>query len=115
MVALGPGARSSRVTTYTVYILPRALQEIKRLPGHVRQRVKRTIDSFAENPRPIDSIELSNAPVSSPSVSLYRYKMEKWRIVYAVDDATSSVDVMAIRQRPPYDYGDLAELIQTLL
>lgn len=103
------------MTAYTVYVLPRALQEIKRLPGHVRQRAKRAIDSFAENPRPSDSIELSNVTVSSPSVSLHRYKMEKWRIVYAIDEATSSVDVMAVRQRPPYDYGDLAELIQTVL
>ncbi|MCL4861516.1 MAG: hypothetical protein KJZ93_19010 [Caldilineaceae bacterium] len=37
---------------YTVYVLPRALQEIKRLPGHVRQRVKRLIDDLAEDPRP---------------------------------------------------------------
>jgi mRNA-degrading endonuclease RelE of RelBE toxin-antitoxin system len=32
---------------YTVYVLPRALQEIKRLPGHIRQRVKRVIDDLA--------------------------------------------------------------------
>ena len=35
---------------YTVYVLPRALQEIKHLSGHVRQRVKRIVDELAQNP-----------------------------------------------------------------
>lgn len=92
---------------YTVYVLPRTLQEIKRLPGHVRQRVKRMIDDFAKDPRPPGSIELSNITTPRPAVTLHRFKLEKWRIVYAVD-------VMAVRQRPPYDYGDLQEIIETL-
>jgi mRNA interferase RelE/StbE len=43
------------------------------------------------------------------------FKIEKWRIVYAIDEAEIVVDVMAVRQRPPYDYGDLSELIQAIL
>jgi mRNA-degrading endonuclease RelE of RelBE toxin-antitoxin system len=99
---------------YTVYVLPRAVQEIKRLPGHVRQRVKRIIDEFAANPRPADSIELSTLSMPKPEVTLQRYKLEKWRIVYAVDEEALAVDVLAVRQRPPYDYGDLSELIQSI-
>lgn len=100
---------------YTVYVLPRALQEIKRLPGHIRQRVKRMIDELATNPRPSGSIELSNIPLPKPNVTLHRFKLEKWRIVYAIDEEAIVVDVMAVRQRPPYDYGDLSELIQAIL
>jgi mRNA interferase RelE/StbE len=100
---------------HTVYVLPQPLQEIKRLPGHVRQRMKRVIDDFAANPRPSGSIELSNLPVTRPTVTLHRFKLEKWRIVYAIDEETTAVDVMAVRQRPPYDYGDLDELIQAVL
>jgi len=48
-------------------------------------------------------------------VTLHRFKLEKWRIVYAIDEETTAVDVMAVRQRPPYDYGDLDELIQAVL
>ena len=100
---------------YTVYVLPSALQEIKHLPGHIRQRVKRVIDDLATNPQPSGSIELSNVPRPKPTVTLYRFKIEKWRIVYAIDEEETAVDVMAIRQRPPYDYGDLSELIQAIL
>jgi hypothetical protein len=35
--------------------------------------------------------------------------------VYAIDEEAIVVDVMEIRQRPPYDYGDLSELIQAIL
>jgi mRNA interferase RelE/StbE len=100
---------------YTVYVLPRALQEIKRLPGHVRQRVKRVIDELATNPRPIGTIELVNLAIARTEVTIHRFKLEKWRIVYAIDERALAVDVMAVRQRPPYDYGDLSELIQAIL
>ena len=99
---------------YTVYVLPRALQEIKRLPGHIRQRVKRVIDELAVDPRPSDSVELSNIPTLKPTVALHRYKIEKWRIVYAIDEEAIAVDDMAVRQRPPYDYADLSELLQAV-
>ena len=100
---------------YTVYVLPRALQEIKNLPGHLRQRVKRMIDELANNPRPAGSIELSGIVLPKPNVRLHRFKLEKWRIIYAIDEGEIVVDVMAVRQRPPYDYGDLNELIKAIL
>jgi mRNA-degrading endonuclease RelE of RelBE toxin-antitoxin system len=37
------------------------------------------------------------------------------RIVYAIDEEEIVVDVMAVRQRPPYDYSDLNELIKAIL
>jgi mRNA interferase RelE/StbE len=103
------------VNAYAVYVLPRALHEIKHLPGHVRQRVKRAIDLLAENPRPPGSSELSAVIPSMPDVTAHRLKIDKWRILYAVDEGEKVVDVMAVRQRPPYDYGDLTELIQEIL
>ena len=50
-----------------------------------------------------------------PHVTLHRLKIEKWRIVYAIDDEEIVVDVLTVRQRPPYDYGDLDELLQAIL
>jgi mRNA interferase RelE/StbE len=100
---------------YSIYIRPRALQEIKNLPGHMRQRVKRAINGFSEQPRPLGSIELSDIVLSREYTQAYRLKMEKWRIIYAIDEAEKAVDVLAVRQRPPYDYGDLGELIQEIL
>jgi len=71
---------------YTVYVLPGALPEIKRLPEHIRQRIKRSIDELALNPRPPGGIELANVPNPKLNVSLHRFKIEKWRIVYAIDE-----------------------------
>lgn len=103
------------MSIYTVYVLPRALQEIKHLPGHIRQRVKRAINALAENPQPPGSIALSDLVISKPNVRAHRLKIEKWRLVYAVDEAEKAIDVMTIRQRPPYDYRDLDKLIQAIL
>jgi len=31
--------------------------------------------------------------------------------VYAVTEADKTIDVLAVRKRPPYDYGDLDQLL----
>jgi hypothetical protein len=40
-----------------------------------------------------------------------RLRIERWRVVYLVSDAEKSIDVLTVQKRPPYDYGDLSELI----
>jgi mRNA interferase RelE/StbE len=37
--------------------------------------------------------------------------LDKWRILYAITEADKLVDVLAVRKRPPYDYGDLQQLL----
>jgi mRNA interferase RelE/StbE len=81
----------------------------------MRQRVKRVIDSLAEEPRPPGSIELSGVVLLQANVTAHRLKLEKWRIVYAINETEKLVDVLAVRQRPPYDYGDLDELLAEIL
>lgn len=40
-----------------------------------------------------------------------RLRLDNWRIVYAVIETdVQVVAVVAVRRRPPYDYGDLPEL-----
>jgi len=46
-------------------------------------------------------------------LELRRLRLGQWRIVYAIDESDSSVGIYAVRRRPPYDYGDLAELVTT--
>jgi mRNA interferase RelE/StbE len=99
------------VSRYTVYVIPRAWDEIKSLPGHMRQRVRRAIDGLADNPHPPQSSQLKTERIAS---ELYRLRLDRWRIVYAVTEEYSVVDVLAVRKRPPYDYGDLEELIAEL-
>jgi len=72
------------VSRYTVYIVPDAWKEIKRLPGNMRQRVKRVIKKMADNPRLPKSKELD--------VPDFEHELRRLRLE---------------RKRPPYDYGDL--------
>jgi mRNA interferase RelE/StbE len=97
------------LTAYRVFVTPQALRETKQLPGYVRQRVVRAISALAEEPRPPRSEPLRQADVPT---ELRRIRLARWRIVYAVSEADRIVDVLAVRRRPPYDYGDLAGLLQ---
>jgi len=99
------------VSRYAVYITPEAWAELKDLPGHMRQRVKRAIHELAETPRPTHSQELSTPELKH---ELRRLRIEKWRVVYAVTETNQAVDVLAIRKRPPYDYGDLEQLSEEI-
>ncbi len=101
--------RRDRVRLYTVYITPQALREVQALPGHIRQRVKRIIGELESNPRSPDSKALE-LPEDIP-VELRRIRLDRWRIIYAVTEADKIVDVLAVRKRPPYDYGDLEALL----
>jgi len=49
-----------------------------------------------------------------PNVEIRRIRLENWRIIYAFNEEVNWVWVLGIRQRPPYDYEDLPELISKL-
>ena len=97
------------MSCYHVYITPRALREVRDLPGHMRQRVRRAIDALAQEPRPPESktIEMGD----DLTVDLRRLRLDRWRIVYVIAESDGLVDVLAVRKRPPYDYGDLGALL----
>jgi len=100
---------------YRVYILPTAWTEIRRLPGNMRHRIRRAIDSLADDPRPSQSIELNTAELPEIGAEIRRLRIERWRIVYAITETELLIDVLTVRKRPPYDYGDLATLLEELL
>jgi mRNA interferase RelE/StbE len=77
----------------------------------VRQRVKHAIDALADNPRPPHSSQLDVAEPEAPRREVRRLRIDNWRVVYLVSDEEKTVDVVAVRKRPPYDYGDLAQLL----
>jgi mRNA interferase RelE/StbE len=97
------------VSEYTVYVSPAAFKEMKRLPGNVRQRVRRAVDNLADNPHPAKSKALE---IPNLACEVRRLRLDKWRIIYAIIEDDEHVDILAIRKRPPYDYGDLASLLQ---
>ena len=99
------------MSDYKVYVTPACFKEIKSLPGHIRQKVRKAISDLADNPRPSQSRVLSLPDIEA---ELRRLRLGKWRALYAIVEADKAVDVFAVRKRPPYDYGDLEELIEDI-
>ena len=99
------------MSRYEVYVTPQAFAEIRRLPAHVRQRVRRAVSALADDPRPPGSQRL-DAP--EPAREVRRLRLDRWRLVYAITEAEQAVDVLAVRKRPPYDYRDLETLLAEL-
>jgi mRNA interferase RelE/StbE len=100
------------VTEYTVHVTRQAWKEIKDLPGKIRQRVRKAVNGLAEKPRPSKSkrLDLPDLPFE-----VWRLRLDNWRLLYAITDTDLIVDVLAARKRPPYDYGDLAALLEHML
>jgi mRNA interferase RelE/StbE len=119
------------VSGYTVYITPTAWDEVQDLPGHIRQRVRRAITALANEPRPAESkalvhpiqqeaLDTQDTAASTedqsqePARELRRIRLDRWRIVYAITETDQVIDVLTVRKRPPYDYGDLERLLSEI-
>lgn len=96
---------------YRVWVHPQVLDGAKTTPGNVRQRIKQAMLALGANPRPSGSKTLDWPP---EAFEPRRLRIGDWRIIYAVNDAEQWVEVLAVRKRPPYDYGDLADLLKRL-
>jgi mRNA interferase RelE/StbE len=84
--------------------IPKAVRiEIERLPGNVRQRVKRAIADLAFEPRPAISSELEDE-----LVGFWRIKLDDYRIIYSIDDDVVTVEVVRVARRTPKTYLGLA-------
>ena len=99
------------MSQYRVYVTPEALAEIKDLPGNIRQRIRQTVKAFANQP---DLAQSKQLQLNDPDRQLFRLRLDNWRIVYVISEAEKTIDVIAIRKRPPYDYGDLVQLLEEL-
>ncbi len=99
------------MSRYTVYLTPRAITEIKDLPGNIRQRIKREIGALAEDARPSNSKALK---IAGAEYELRRIRLERWRIVYSVIESELLIDLLSVRKRPPYNYEDLENLLREL-
>lgn len=97
------------MTRYDVYVTPLALASMRGLPGHMRQRVRREVQVLVVTPRPSHSRQL-DFPASE--WELRRLRLDQWRVIYAIIEEDRQIAVLAVRKRPPYDYGDLGQLIE---
>jgi mRNA-degrading endonuclease RelE of RelBE toxin-antitoxin system len=85
------------------------------LPGHIRQRIKRLLAELEQQPKPSRSQPLHTTGLDAPTgVEIRRIRLEQWRIIYAYNEDDKWVWVLGIRQRPPYNYEDLPEMISKI-
>lgn len=89
--------------SYRVWIEPEALADARETPGNVRQHIKRALQLLEHQPRPTENKQLD---FPAEDFEPRRLKLGNWRIVYPINDTEKWVWVLAIRKRPPYDYGD---------
>jgi len=94
---------------YQVYVLPQAHREMDRLPGHIRQQVRRALIGLRDDPAPPGGKQLTYD--AGAGRELWRWRLDPWRVVYLVDREWGQVYVLAVRRRPPYQYEDLAALL----
>ena len=75
---------------YGVFLEPEVHRSRTRLPGSFRQRVRRVIGAFANDPRPAKSSALDVAGLDlAAGVEVRRYRLDPWRVVYAINEEPS--------------------------
>ncbi len=102
------------MTMYRLWLLPEVHEARKALPSAIRQRVRRIIEDLQVEPRPARSIAMRMEDEINLTWEVRRIRLEDWRIIYAIDEETQFVAVLAVRKRPPYDYEDLSDLLENL-
>lgn len=72
------------------------------MPGAYRQRTRRALQALESDPRPASATPLRDLP------DCYRLRLDEWRVIYHVDDATRTILVLRVaKKRGPETYQDL--------
>ena len=79
--------------SYEVQILPKAARQIKALSVEVRQDISLTIQSLANEPRPIGVKKLSGEK------DVYRVRVGNYRVLYRIVDKVLVVVVVSVGHR----------------
>lgn len=79
--------------SYEVEITPAAKRQIKKLPRDVQQKVVAKLEELAFEPRPDGVKKLEG------SDNLYRLRLEKYRIIYEIQDSLLLVTVVKVKHR----------------
>jgi mRNA interferase RelE/StbE len=79
--------------SYEVQILPKAARQIKALSVEVRQDISLTIQSLANEPRPIGVKKLSGEK------DVYRVRVGNYRVLYRIIDKILVVVVVSVGHR----------------
>lgn len=79
--------------SYEVQILPKAARQMKALSVEVRQDISLTIQSLANEPRPIGVKKLSGEK------DIYRVRVGNYRVLYRIVDKVLVVVVVSVGHR----------------
>lgn len=79
--------------SYEMQILPKAARQIKALSVDVRQDITLTIQSLANEPRPIGVKKLSGEK------DIYRVRVGNYRVLYRIIDKVLVVVVVSVGHR----------------
>lgn len=88
---------------YRLRIAKSVQRDIDRLPGNIRQRIRRGIAGLVHNPRPA----LAKA-MEEELAGYYRLRVDNYRINYTIDDDVVLVEVIRVARRTPNAYDDLS-------
>lgn len=81
-----------------------ARSELREVPGHIRPLIRDAIKALMNNPRPSKAKELRGKP------GRYRQAIDRWRIVYDVDEEYKIITVVAVRRKTGIEtYQNLVE------
>ncbi|MBW3670186.1 MAG: type II toxin-antitoxin system RelE/ParE family toxin [Acidobacteria bacterium] len=81
------------MTQYEVIVAASASREIEDLPRSVARRVYERLEALASEPRPHGVKKLKGER------ELWRIRVGDYRVVYAIDDDTRTIDVVRARHR----------------
>jgi len=87
---------------YELLIDEEARTALKRLPGHMRQRVAREIDTLRHDPKPSQAKALKDE-----LEGYWRLRIDNYRVIYTIDDETVVVEVVRVDQRAADTYRGL--------
>ncbi len=79
--------------SYEVQILPKAARQLKALSVEIRQDISLTIQSLANDPRPIGVKKLSGEK------DIYRVRVGNYRVLYRIVDKVLVVVVVSVGHR----------------
>jgi mRNA interferase RelE/StbE len=81
------------VANHKLVLTESAAKELNRLPGSAIARIMGRIEKLAENPRPSGCKKLKGG------VNEWRIRIGDYRVIYAIEDNTKTVDVTRIAHR----------------
>ncbi len=85
---------------YQLRITKRVKQQIDKLPGRYRQRIKTIIEELPTDPYP------SGAKLLRERYNMYRLRLDDYRIVWSIDDDILTVEVLKVGLKQGPDFYD---------